>query len=173
MKQAIESFKKYFAKYKIDLLVIAIFVAAGIIFAGRPDVEVKLDKLGNKREVEAKSSKPAKETSEQKNNYKHLDERNIFSETGSYETAKGLLQIPENPYNLIAVLRGMEKRAVFREFTGNMVSLKVGDKLIDGAVIEDIGDMSVKIKKGKETKDYRIFEVKGIAPNKETKGGKK
>lgn len=90
--------------------------------------------------------------------YGHLDKRNVFSEDGSYE--KELKKIPENAYNLIAVLKGREKRAIFREYTGTLVSVKVGDKLIDGAVVTDIGSMTVRVKKDKDKKEYRIFDVK-------------
>lgn len=160
--------KGFFTKYRIDMLAFAVFVAAGIIFAGRPDMEIKLQQA-QPENVEVKPSKQTETKSQQPANYKHIEDRNIFSQEGSYEATKGLLQIPENPYNLVAVLRGKEKRAVFREFTGNMVSLKVGDRLIDGAVVNDIDDMSVKIKKGRETKEYRIFEVKSKIKNKNEK----
>jgi hypothetical protein len=101
-----------------------------------------------------KDALPAKER------YKDLAKRNIFEADGSYERPKGLIVLPENPYNLIAVLEGKEKRAIFREYTGDMVSFKKGEKMIDGSVIMEIGRMDVKVKKGKNIREYRIFDVK-------------
>ncbi len=99
---------------------------------------------------------------------RNLEVRNIFEPDGNYEKPKELIIIPENPYNLIAVLEGKEKKAILREYTGRMVSLKVGDKMIDGAVVIKIDKMSVTAKKGKKEKEYKIFDVK-----KKPVGGKK
>jgi hypothetical protein len=185
-----KSLKRYLNKYKMDLIILTAFVAIGVIFAGRPDVEIKLQQTRPVKpsvQTEAKflanenypspvplpQGEGARGRVTKVFTYEYLAKRNIFSPDGSYEMAKDLIHLPENPYNLIAVLRGNEKRAVFREFTGDVVSLKVGDRLIDGAIITNIEDMAVKVKKGRETKKYRIFEVKGAVLNKETKGGRK
>jgi len=179
MKKVIAFFKEYFNRYKMDILIFTVFIIGGLILVQRPDLDHGLKQVSNippaksSGQSEAKSRRLVEEPATQKNSYEYLEKRNIFSPDGSYEPAKDLIQIPENPYNLIAVLRGREKRAVFREFTGNVVSLKVGNKLIDGATITDIGDMAVKVKKGRDTKEFRIFEVKGAVLNKETKGGRK
>lgn len=180
MRQVIAASKKYLNRYKIDVLIFAAFVLTGVIFASKPDVEIKLQQTQPVTPLEqmagqseAKSLQLKEETSKQKNTYKYSEKRNIFSLDGSYELPKDLIQIPENPYNLIAVLKGKEKRAVFREFTGNVVSLKIGSRLIDGATITDIGEMTVKVKKGRDIKEFRIFEVKGAVLNKETKGGRR
>lgn len=79
-------------------------------------------------------------------------------ETGLPKT-KELKKLPENPYNLIAVVLGKEKRAVFKEFTGAIVSFSAGQKLIDGAVISAIGDNRVTVKRGGKMKEYRILHV--------------
>ncbi|MCC6347884.1 MAG: hypothetical protein IT388_11905 [Nitrospirales bacterium] len=92
--------------------------------------------------------------------YKSLEARNIFDPEGHYEKPKELKALPENPYNLIAVFQGKETRAVLREYTGAMVSLKVGDRMADGFVVSGIGRLQVTAKKGKERKVYRIFDVK-------------
>ncbi len=91
---------------------------------------------------------------------RNLEVRNIFEPQGNYEKPPELIIIPENPYNLIAVLQGKEKRALLREYTGRMVSLKIGDKMVDGAIVTGIDSMSVTAKKGKKEKVYRIFEIK-------------
>ncbi len=91
-----------------------------------------------------------------------MEVRNIFDLEGNYEKPKELIIIPENPYNLIAVLEGKEKRAILREYTGRMVSLKIGDKMVDDAVVIKIDKLSVTAKIGTKKKEYRIFEVKKI-----------
>jgi hypothetical protein len=166
VKEIIASFKKYFNSYKIDIAIFTVFIVVGLIFANKPDLDHGLEQVTKSSakpsgQSEVKSQQLAKTTAKQRNTYEFLEKRNIFSPDGSYEMVKkDLIQIPENPYNLIAVLKGKEKKAVFREFTGNMVSLKVGDKLIDGATITDIREMTVKVKKGREIKEYRIFDAR-------------
>ncbi len=91
---------------------------------------------------------------------RNLEARNIFEPKGDYEKPKELIIIPEKPYNLIAVLEGKEKRAILRDYTGRIVSLKAGDKMIDGAVVIKIDKLSITAKKGVKEKEYRIFDVK-------------
>ena len=98
-----------------------------------------------------------------------LKDRNIFAADGKYAMAttsgpgmKGPL--PENPYTLIGILRGEEKKAVFREHTGSILALTVGKELIDGSVITRIDNLSVEVKKGKEKRELRIFSVKKPKP---------
>jgi hypothetical protein len=73
--------------------------------------------------------------------------------------------MPEKPYDLVAVLRGNEKRAIFRSYTGSLVSRKLGEKLADGSEVVEIGDTTVSLQKGTERKEQRIFVVR-------SKGGK-
>jgi len=100
---------------------------------------------------------------------KALKDRNIFAADGKYAIVamsgpgmKGPL--PENPYTLIGILRGEEKKAVFREHTGSILALTVGKELIDGSVITRIDNLSVEVKKGKEKRELRIFSVKKPKP---------
>jgi len=110
--------------------------------------------------LKGESSRFVKALSSPKTVYKRLEARNIFAPDGNYEKPKELKIIPENPYNLIAVLQGKENRAIFMEYTGSALSFKVGDKMIDGAIVKKIDRLSVTVKKGKKLKEYRIFEVK-------------
>lgn len=88
-----------------------------------------------------------------------LKKRNIFSLDGSYTAAKsGKRQaIPENPYTLLAILQGKEKNALFREFTGAVITAPLHKKMIDGFVVTRIGDLNVQLKRGKETKEMGVF----------------
>ncbi|MBI4691168.1 MAG: hypothetical protein HY754_13035 [Nitrospirae bacterium] len=193
MKRVIASLKGYFNRYKMDILIFTVFTTGGLIFIQRPDLNHGLEQVDKIPPAKLSGQSEAK-SSDNENypspiplpqgegargrvtkvfTYEYLGNRNIFLPDGSYEPVKDLIRIPENPYNLIAVLKGKEKKAIFREFTGNVVSSKVGDKLIDGATILDIGDITVKVKKGRETKEFRIFEVKGAVLSRETKGERK
>lgn len=103
--------------------------------------------------------------------YAKLEERNIFSMDGTYKSAKDKVAMPENPYTFIGVLGSNEKRAVFREYTGHIITLKKGDKLIDDFVIKDIDNLYVKLTKGKgkAEKEMRIFYFKDKDENKKGK----
>ncbi len=161
------SIKRHLSKNWIEPLAFVIFLLIGMLLAERPEVHVNLQQANVPVPTEEAKGDSGPEGiqesgSDHRDEYKNLQQRNIFSEQGTYTAQKGLLQIPDNPYNLIAVLKGPEKRAVFKEFTGDVVSLKVGDKLIDDAVVDSISELSVKVKKGDTLREYRLFEVKGI-----------
>ncbi len=145
-------------QYIIDILLFIVFIILAFVFAGKPALSYKTGieerAVSTRKEVRGELKNEIKAP-----DYKNLEKRNIFASDGSY-VEKGLIQLPENPYNLIAILQGKEKRAVFREYTGSIVSLKVNDKLIDGAVITHIDRLYVITKKGKVTKEYKIFDVK-------------
>jgi len=96
---------------------------------------------------------------------KALKDRNIFSADGKYPifavgTAGVKEALPENPYTLIGILHGEEKKAVFRDHTGSIIALTVGKKLIDDSVITRIDSTSVEVTKGKEKRELKIFSVK-------------
>lgn len=95
-----------------------------------------------------------------------LMKRNLFAESGSYEVKenKPAVVIPENPYTLVAVLMGKEKKAVLRDFTGTIQTFPAGQKLMDGSVITGMTPVSVKLKKGKETRELKVFDVHLMAP---------
>ena len=97
---------------------------------------------------------------------KALKERNIFTADGNYTVSQAASKgpLPENPYTLIGVLQGEEKKAVFRDYTGSLVTLTVGKKLGDGSVITHIDKLSVELKKGQEKTELRIFDVKPPKP---------
>jgi hypothetical protein len=75
----------------------------------------------------------------------------------------------KRPYQLVAVLRGSDRRAVFRDYAGSLVARKLGEKLADGSEVVQIGDVSVSVQKGTERKEYRIFVIKPKTENKTEK----
>ena len=137
-------------------------------FAGKPSLErgpaiqagaqsVKEEKViaPGKKDI----AKNAASVADQEVSLAFLKKRNIFSLGGSYTAAKTANQqiIPENPYTLLAILQGKERSALFREFTGVVITATVRKKMIDGFIVTHISDLNVRLKRGKETKDMGVF----------------
>jgi len=152
--------KKYFPEL-IGLLVI---FSLAFLFAGKPGIP----KFQSAPRAVARPSLPSPQTIPEDMGIKRtgsitltLQERNIFSEDGKYlkpgEKPKPVL--PENPYTLIGILDGRERKAVFREYTGNLVVLTKGKKLIDEAVITRIDSRSVQVKKEGKDRELKIFQI--------------
>jgi len=94
-----------------------------------------------------------------------LKQRNLFSEGGSYDlpekkTGKAAEVLPENPYSLVAVMLGKEQKAVFRDYKGTIHTVTKGKTLIDGAVLTRISPRSVWTKKGRQTRELSLFDVR-------------
>ena len=160
-------------KYLADILCIVLFIMIAFLAAERPVIDL----IGRTGVSPVLSSEKTAIKEEKKNVQKEivrdvfaskvLKDRNIFSADGKYSivipgagTAGTGGPLPENPYTLIGVLQGEEKKAVFREYTGSIVTLTMGKKLIDGSVLTRIDKFSVQVKKGKEERELRIFDVK-------------
>jgi len=100
-----------------------------------------------------------------------LKERNIFSPDGSYTKSEAVLKgpllkgpLPENPYTLIGILQGEEKKAVFKDYTGSIITLTIGKQLSDGSIIRRIDNFFVEVEKGEEKRELRIFNIKPPKP---------
>jgi len=161
-------------KYRIDVLLAVVFFLGGVFFAQKPGTDARVrqtkETVGKTapKPVVKKEAPPPTETTAAllPTPYKKLDERNIFSSSGGYEVTKDLMRIPENPYTLIAILHGSEKRIVIKEFTGDLVSVKEGGALIDGAIVKKIGDSVVTLEKGGQTRELKILDYKELAVRK-------
>lgn len=157
-------------KYLLDIICVILVVILAFLIAERPVVDLSIrsspaDKRQSQETRKEETSKLEKEIIRDIAATKGLKERNIFSADGKYATiGVGGTEVkgppPENPYTLIGILQGQEKKAIFREYTGAIVTLTVGKKLLDGSVITGIGSTTVEVKKGKEKRELRIFEVK-------------
>lgn len=161
-------------KYFFDIL--SIFLVALVIFltVKRPAVDLDLPPSFSegKESLDARKEDPVKvkklELTRAPVAYNSLKERNIFAADGIYLTQmdgrdhKGPL--PGKPYTLIGILQGEEKRAVFREHTGAIITLTVGKRLMDGSMITRIDELSVELEKGKEKRELKIFEFKPPKP---------
>jgi len=145
-----------------DIFIAAVIVALAFFIAAAPAPSIFVPSASPKKPV----SEPEMG---QKNTWAPaipldttLKDRNLFAESGSYvvKDDKKKVVLPENPYSLIAVLMGKEKKAVFREYTGAIQTLASGNTMIDGAVITEINPRSVKVRKGKEVKELKLFDVR-------------
>ena len=157
-------------KYLPDILCIVLFIMIALLGTEKPVIDLNIrpsiaDKRKPQDTIKEETKKVEKEIVRDVFVSKVLKDRNIFSADGRYTTPgagtagmKGPL--PENPYTLIGILHGEEKKAVFREYTGSIVFLSVGKKLIDESVITRIDSTSVEVKKGKEKRELKIFDVK-------------
>ena len=157
-------------KYLLDILCIVLFGIIALLAAEKPVFNLNIrpsiaDKKQPQDRKKEETKKVEKEIVRDVFASKELKDRNIFSADGRYLTPgagsadkKGPL--PENPYTLIGILQGEEKKAVLREYTGSIVFLTIGKKLIDDSIITRIDSTSVEVKKGKEKKELKIFDVK-------------
>jgi hypothetical protein len=165
-------------KYLLDIICVVTVVILALLTTQRPVIDL-IGRTGVSWRTGVSPVIPSAIKEETKNLQKEivrdavaskaLKDRNIFSVDGKYPTSgvgsaetKGPL--PENPYTLIGILQGEEKKAVFREHTGSIITLTVGKKLIDDSVITRIDNLSVQVKKGKEERELRIFSVKKPKP---------
>jgi hypothetical protein len=161
--------KKYFP----DLLVILIVAALVFLGVQKPNVNAVPRPSGNDRSKTAKVEKKDVEKQlpirilREVTDTKSLKDRNIFAANGSYALPKPGGGAPgqagtaaDGSYSLIGILNGDQKKAVFKESTGTVVTLTVGKELSDGMTITRINDRSVELSKGKEKKELKLFNVK-------------
>ena len=163
-------------KYLLDILFIVLVSALALWAARKPAVDLNLrPSIGDKGHLP-----DAKEEANEKVQEGivrdvvapgALKDRNIFSPDGSYTKPGAVLKgplskgpPPENPYTLIGILQGDEKKAVFKEYTGSIITLTVGKQLPDGSVVSRIDKLSVEVEKGKEKRELRIFNIKTPKP---------
>lgn len=161
-------------KYFLDILCLFLIAIGGFFVVQRPTADLILppsfsEKRGPlDRQKEDLPKEKRLELIRETIIYNSLKGRNIFSVDGIYplkmEGAAPRGTLPEKPYTLIGILQGEEKKAVFREHTGAIVTLTIGKKLIDGSVITRINTLSVELERGKEKRELRIFEYKTPKP---------
>lgn len=158
-------------KYFLDVLCVVLMVMIAFLMAQRPVVDLNLrPSIANKGQPpdvkKEEMKKVQKGMAGDVAAYEALKERNIFSPDGRYAIAisgaspSGPLPQASQTFTLIGILHGEEKKAVFRDHTGSIVTLTIGKKLIDGSVLTRIDKFSVEVKKGKEKRELKIFDVK-------------
>lgn len=152
--------KKYMADLAVFVflgLLIPLFVVKKPVISYNVPQAKELPAGAEKQEQNAADK--ASQKKQQAGVYAKLEARNLFSKDGAYKAAKDKVVLPENPYRLIGVLGSKEKQAVFRDYTGQITTLKKGDKLMDDFIVKDIEGLYVRLKKGKEEKELRIFSL--------------
>lgn len=87
--------------------------------------------------------------------YSFLKKRNPFSPEGSYIGKP----IPENPFSLIGIRAGSSPSALLKSFTGEIIVVKEGDKLIDGSRVVKIGENFVIIERLGKKRELKLFSV--------------
>jgi hypothetical protein len=157
-------------KYLLDIIFVVIVVILALLTTQRPVVDLNIrPSVADKKQPQDRKKEETKKVEKEivRNVFasKELKDRNIFSADGRYPMPKagsaGMKDpLLKNPYTLIGILQGEEKKAVFREYTGSIVFLTIGKKLIDDSIITRIDSTSVEVKKGKEKKELKIFDVK-------------
>ncbi|MFA4916750.1 MAG: hypothetical protein WC560_08785 [Syntrophales bacterium] len=158
-------------KYIPDILFIIFFLSIAVLVAGKPDINLNLRPAQVNPPKTDKKEQITKIIRSISVPHKMLEERNIFAIDGSYTTsgAGTAVSLPEGSCTLIGILHGEEKKAVFREHTGSVVTLTVGGKLSDGYIITEISSVSVKVEKGQERRELKIFDVNNYEPAKKRK----
>jgi hypothetical protein len=151
-------------KYSVDILCALIIFAVAFLFSERATIEFKANPSASQREKQPQGSVEKPGTGEivrETGAAKPFSERNIFRSegTGISPGAGRTGQIPKTSYALVGILQGEEKRAVFRDSGGAIVTLTVGKNLADGSIVTRIDDLSVELEKGKERKDVRVFDL--------------
>lgn len=156
-------------KYLLDIISIVLVSAIAVFATQKPEMDLTLRPSSSSMSDKSKLPDVKKEEKQevQKEIVKEvivlraLKERNIFSPDGGYvklgEGLKGPL--PENPYTLIGILYGEEKKAVFRDYKRSIIVLTTGGKLVDGSIITNIDRLSVELEKGNEKKELKVFDL--------------
>lgn len=152
-------------RYRMDLIFIGVAVILALLLSEKParvqdkkqSAIGKTERLADKTTVKSPVVEPV---SDRDKTRRELKARNIFVSDGSYALSVAKKMIPDMPYTLLGVMLGKEKKAVFREYAGSIVYLGEGAKMLDDSVITSIEKLSVKVKKGKEKKEYKIFDIR-------------
>ncbi|MFZ4439707.1 MAG: hypothetical protein ACOYOS_14865 [Syntrophales bacterium] len=160
-------------RYILEIAIVILILLTAALLSGKPAMNP-----GSPQASPSLGKAPPAEVVKEGSGFDHpvvpdqaIKERNLFAANGSYleSTDKPM---PDNPYNLIAVLQGKEKKAVFRDYLGKVVTFVVGKEMMDKFVIAHIDNVSVQLLKGDEKKELRLFNAGGgnLAPAPDSKG---
>jgi hypothetical protein len=163
-------------KYLADILCIAVVAVLAVLGVEKAEIKAKVHPPGGDRgrpaKVEKKEQeKPAAGIIRSSGTAKVLKERNLFAGPGSPAAGAqagaavggppgAKITVLQGAYTLIGILNGEQRKAVFRDNSGVVVTLNAGQKLNDGMVITRINERSVELAKGGEKKELKLFDVK-------------
>jgi hypothetical protein len=152
-----------------DIVSICLIAVIAVLLAGRPDVKPDFHTQAASRGITQiapalQMERLVPPTATTADNAR--GKRNIFAASGSNAAtgAEMIVSLADNPYFLIGILDGKERKAVFRDGQGVVAAFAVGKKMGDGFVIAGIDNVSVKLIRGKETKELKIFNVQYKLP---------
>lgn len=132
-----------------EIVILAAILLIGFRLAQVPEVRLK--------DLKGEAPEMKNLTSFKRNSVKidRLLSRNIFRADGLYDEKAPASK--EESYALVAILIGKEKRAIFRDSKGALISLSEGSILPDGFRVESIKTKGVILKRSKEIKELTIL----------------
>ncbi len=160
---------KFSRETLVELTLFFLFILASFLLRETPPKPSE-KKLNLQSQVELKEKEPSQrnaifetkgnitgKTPEKASlNYAYLFKRNPFTLEGSYSPTP----IPENPFTLIAIrLSPSSKTAILKSFTGEFLTVKEGDKLLDGSKVVEISENKVVLERLGKKKELKIFSV--------------
>jgi len=163
--------KRYIPEFACVLLIIL----TAILLAGRPMMSPR-----NPQTSRPLSKAPPAATQKEWNGFERpiepdqaIKERNLFAAAAVPVASKEPPMPENNPYNLIAVLHGKERKAVFRDYLGKVSTYSAGKEMMDKFLIKQIDALSVQLVRGNEKKELRLFNAGGgyLPPAPDNKGG--
>jgi len=107
-----------------------------------------------------RSSPEAPDRPNEENSYPKLQARNIFAADGAYALSSAQKASGEASITLLGVIGGKAKTAIFRDSTGAVVSVAVGEPLSNGAIVTVIDSSSVIAQQGEEKREFVMFDMK-------------
>jgi hypothetical protein len=158
----------HLSKYVPDILCILLAVTMAYVFAGKATADLNAPSSPKRAAAETVTATKAGTTMpDQSTMSQDRDQgvneppaRNVFAANGAYADLTTVGKpLPKNPYTLIAIVQGKETKALFRDYTGSMITTTVGQKMIDGSSIVAIGATSVKLKNDKEEREVKLFDI--------------
>ena len=152
-------------RYLGDILFFILAMSIAFLLAGTPEIL----RIPATRPTSPGTLADAPETKSQertlertKNDTAVLEKRNIFALSGSYQDIAPV-SLPDNPYVLIGIVGGGETtKAFFREYTGRVVNVLTGERMIDGFRVIAIDRPRIVLKRGNEKKIFNVFNPTGL-----------
>lgn len=156
----------------LELSFLIVFLLVAFLFRERPEILENLHRISSEERVPSEPSKrePSKAEGDRDNRTQGtqisaekrdtgkvstLARRNPFTPDGTYSD----LVIPDNPYTLVAILKGNPNRALVRLFTGEVKAIKEGDLLLDGSKVLKIEERSVIIERLGKRRELKLLHV--------------
>jgi len=152
--------------YLGDIIFIVLAVLTAFLLAGAPEIvrtpatrPAQPDTVAATPEIKSKDG-----LTESRHPYdiKAVEKRNIFAPSGSYQD-DATISAPDNPYALIGVVgEGETLKAIFREYTGKVIKVSAGQRMMDGFRVVEVGKTQIVLKRGNEKKTFNLYSSPGL-----------